>query len=179
VRQRRILDGQGKLVRSRIRLAGSVVLGTGLAAAALAVPAQASAARVPAANHTTIATVSTSLGRVVSTPSGHVMFRFMNDPSDSSTCDASCQAVWPPVMSTKAATAGPGIAAKHLGLAKTGQVTYYHHPLYFYVGDPKAGKTKGDGVVAFGAHWFVVSTTGKPVKPASAGGGGGGGYGGY
>jgi predicted lipoprotein with Yx(FWY)xxD motif len=149
-----------------------------MVAAALAAPAHASAPRVAAAKHTTIATVSTSLGRVVSTTSGHVMFRFMNDPSNSSTCDASCQGVWPPVMSTKAAKAGPGIAAKHLGLTTAGQVTYYHHPLYFYVGDPKPGKTKGDGTVAFGAHWFVVSTTGKPVKPA-AGGGGGGGYGGY
>ena len=106
------------------------------------------------------------------------MFRFMNDPGNSSTCDMSCQAVWPPVMSTKAAKAGPGVEAKHLGLTMAGQVTYYHHPLYFYVGDPKPGKTKGDGTVAFGAHWFVVSTTGKSVKPA-AGGGGGGGYGGY
>lgn len=74
-------------------------------------------------------------------------------------------------MSARAAKAGTHIAAKRLGRTATGQVTYFHHPLYFYVGDPKPGKTKGDGTSEFGGKWFVVSPSGKPVKPAAGGGG--------
>jgi predicted lipoprotein with Yx(FWY)xxD motif len=152
-----------------------VLVGVGLAAAGLAAPAQAAGPRVAAARHTTVASVKTPLGRVVSSKRGHVMFRFMKDGRNSSACRTACHGVWPPVMSTTAAKAGSHISARHLGRTSAGQVTYSHHPLYFYVGDPRVGKTKGDGISEFGAKWFVVSTSGKPVKPAAGGGGGGGG----
>jgi predicted lipoprotein with Yx(FWY)xxD motif len=124
-----------------------------------------------------ISTVKTSLGRVLSSSSGHVMFRFMKDPKNLSKCGSTCRAIWPPVTSKAKARAGTGVSKAHLGLTKKGQVTYYGHPLYYYIGDPARAKTRGDGTLAFGARWYVVSRTGAPVKPKKSGGGGGGGNG--
>jgi len=43
------------------------------------------------------------------------------------------------------------------------QVTYNRHPLYTYILDKKAGQTKGEGVLAFGAKWYAVSAKGRAV----------------
>ena len=38
----------------------------------------------------------------------------------------------------------------------TVQVTYNDHPVYRFVKDKKAGDTKGQGVRAFGAKWYLL-----------------------
>jgi predicted lipoprotein with Yx(FWY)xxD motif len=43
------------------------------------------------------------------------------------------------------------------------QVTYKGHPLYYFIQDKKAGDTKGQGLNAFGAKWYVVGTSGKKI----------------
>jgi hypothetical protein len=49
------------------------------------------------------------------------------------------------------------------------QVTYNKHPLYTYTLDKKAGQTKGEGILAFGAKWYAVSAKGRAVvKPPPA-----------
>ena len=50
-----------------------------------------------------------------------------------------------------------------LGRGGTRQVTYGHHPLYYYVGDRKAGDTHGQGLNQFGAKWYVLSPTGSKI----------------
>lgn len=155
---------------SRARITATAVMIAATFAAAVAAPASATNTTRTANGHhkgTEISTVKTKLGRVVSDSKGRVMFRFMKDGHDKSVCHASCQEIWPPVTSMQKARAGSHIKAKHLGLTSKGQVTYYHHPLYFYVSDPKPGKTHGDGIKEFGAKWYVVSPHGKPVKPGS------------
>ena len=52
-------------------------------------------------------------------------------------------------------------------------MTYYGHPLYYYVGDKKSGETNGQGLNEFGARWYVLSAnctamTSAPVTPAPA-----------
>ena len=42
-------------------------------------------------------------------------------------------------------------------------MTYYGHPLYYYVGDKGAGETNGQGLKEFGALWYVLSPTGSAV----------------
>jgi predicted lipoprotein with Yx(FWY)xxD motif len=145
---------------------GVAALGVSSATTAAAGPAGASVASHSHHKGIKISTVKTSLGRVVSSKHGHVMFRFMKDTHNKSHCNASCQAVWPPVTSKKKARAGHHIKASKLGHTKKHhQVTYYGHPLYYYVGDPHHGKTTGDGTKEFGDKWYVVSPHGKPVKP--------------
>jgi hypothetical protein len=63
----------------------------------------------------------------------------------------------------------------------TTQVTYNGHPVYLFSKDTKAGQTAGQGVSAFGAFWYVLSSTGNPLttQPASAGSGASGGVAGY
>ena len=47
------------------------------------------------------------------------------------------------------------------------QVTYNKHPLYTYTLDKKAGQTKGEGILAFGAKWYAVSAKGTAVVKRS------------
>jgi hypothetical protein len=57
------------------------------------------------------------------------------------------------------------------------QVTYNHHPLYWFKFDKKAGQTTGENIHAFGADWYVVSAKGVKVEPKDDSGGGGSGGG--
>ena len=63
--------------------------------------------------------------------------------------------------------AGSGVKASLLGTINrsdnTTQVTYNHHPLYYYSGDSQAGQENGQGLNAFGAAWFVVAPAGSKV----------------
>jgi hypothetical protein len=57
------------------------------------------------------------------------------------------------------------------------QVTYGGHPLYLFTGDKQPGDANGQGVSAFGAAWFALSTKGSQVSgTASQSGGGNAGY---
>jgi len=62
-----------------------------------------------------------------------------------------------------------GVKSSLLGTTKrsdgTTQVTYNKHPLYRFKGDAnKVGATKGEGLDAFGAEWYVVGTNGKKIE---------------
>ena len=43
------------------------------------------------------------------------------------------------------------------------QVTYNHHPLYYYAGDRRSGQTAGQGLAAYGAEWWGVAPSGKTI----------------
>ena len=43
------------------------------------------------------------------------------------------------------------------------QLTYNHHPLYYFAGDSGAGAAHGQGSKAFGAGWYVVNATGAKI----------------
>ena len=77
---------------------------------------------------------------------------------------------WPPLLSHGKPTAGSGVKASLLGTTRRSsgsrQVTYNKHPLYTYSLDKKAGQTKGEGILAFGAKWYVVSAKGSAVVKA-------------
>jgi hypothetical protein len=42
-------------------------------------------------------------------------------------------------------------------------VTYNRHPLYTFVKDTRKGQANGEGVDAFGAEWYVVSSAGAKI----------------
>jgi predicted lipoprotein with Yx(FWY)xxD motif len=110
---------------------------------------------------TTISTKTTSLGLIAVGASHRSVYLFTKDTKGHSACGPTCRKTWPRVMTAGAPQAGSGIKQSRLGQTSAHQVTYYGHPLYYYVGDHRtAGSTKGQGRSEFGGHWWVVSPNG-------------------
>ena len=88
---------------------------------------------------------------------GKALYLWEADKHGTSTCTGPCAAAWPPVTVSGAATAGSGVSQALLGTVKradgTEQVTYNHHPLYYFAGDSGPGMAKGQGSNDFGADW--------------------------
>lgn len=155
-----------------------IVAAAGLAAlAALAFlllrPAAGDAAQ---ASRPIVTTASTSLGKILVDSRGHTLYLFAKDKNGKSTCTGMCATFWPPLIAAGKPRATAGARASLLGTTRRAdgrlQVTYKRHPLYTFVKDKKKGQTSGEGLNAFGAHWYAVSPAGARVlKP-----GGGGGY---
>jgi predicted lipoprotein with Yx(FWY)xxD motif len=129
-------------------------------------------ARSALRSNATVSLHKTPLGMVLVTANGHTLYLFGKDRSDHSACSAGCAQFWPPLLSRGKPTAGPGVKASLLGTTKRSngsvQVTYNRHPLYTYTLDKQAGQTRGEGVSAFGARWYVVSATGAAITKAAA-----------
>jgi predicted lipoprotein with Yx(FWY)xxD motif len=131
----------------------------------------------------TVGVASNSLGKILVDSQGRTLYLFKKDTGTKSNCSGACAAAWPPLHASGKPTVGSGASASMVGTAKrsdgTTQVTYNGHPLYTFVMDKKAGDTNGQGVTAFGASWFALSSAGNQVtvQPSSStGGGGSGGY---
>ena len=146
-------------VPARLVLAGLV--------AAVGVPATAaSATTVKAAP---AARLGISSGHLVDAQ-GRALYVFAQDRLNVSTCvSKACTGVWMPYTVKAAPRATAGVRRTLVNtVARAGgakQVTYAGHPLYRYVLDTKAGTTKGQGVVEFGASWFLVAPSGAAIIP--------------
>jgi predicted lipoprotein with Yx(FWY)xxD motif len=134
----------------------------------------------------TVTAASTRLRMVLVDGSGRTLYLFEKDQPDQSACAGACAAAWPVDNSNGTPKAGSGVKASLLGTIRRGdnttQVTYNHHPLYYYSADSQPGQQNGQGVNAFGATWFVVAPAGAAVSggatATTAGGYGSSGYGG-
>jgi predicted lipoprotein with Yx(FWY)xxD motif len=116
----------------------------------------------------------------VTNSKGFTVYWFAKDTSTTSACSGACAGAWPPVVGTPQAASGVTLTGK-LGTIKrsdgTLQATYNGHPLYLFTGDSAMGQTAGNGVNAFGALWYAVTTgSSAAATPSAASGGGGGGY---
>jgi predicted lipoprotein with Yx(FWY)xxD motif len=145
-----------------IAVAAVLVLGVG----AFAVAAIAATAPTKPA---TIKVRSVSLGKILVNGSSQTLYLFEKDKHGKSACSGQCAKFWPPVLTKGKPKAGRGVKASLLGTTKrsdgTTQVTYNKHPLYRFLNDKnKVGATKGEGVDAFGAEWYVVGTNGKKIE---------------
>ena len=110
-----------------------------------------------------------SLGRILVNGKSQTLYLFEKDKKGKSACSGQCAKFWPPLLTKGKPKAGSGVKASLLGTTKrsdgTTQVTYNKHPLYRFVQDNnKVGATKGEGVDAFGAEWYVVGTNGKKIE---------------
>jgi len=115
----------------------------------------------------TVTAASTRLRMVLVDGSGRTLYLFEKDQPDQSACAGACAAAWPVDNSNGTPKAGSGVKASLLGTIRRGdnttQVTYNHHPLYYYSGDSGVGQQNGQGLNAFGAAWFVVAPAGGKV----------------
>jgi predicted lipoprotein with Yx(FWY)xxD motif len=125
----------------------------------------------PAGGRSGVATVtaaSSKLGMVLVDGSGRTLYLFEKDQPNQSACSGACVAAWPVDQSSGTPKAGSGVKASLLGMIKRGdgttQITYNHHPLYYYAGDSQPGQHNGQGLNAFGAAWFVVAPAGGAVS---------------
>ena len=124
----------------------------------------ASQARGPA-----VSTASSKLGRILVDSRGRTLYLFEKDKNGKSACSGACATNWPPLLTKGKPKASGGVKSSLLGTTKrsdgTTQVTYNKHPLYRFKGDAnKVGATKGEGLDAFGAEWYVVGTNGKKIE---------------
>ena len=134
-----------------------------------AVSAVAAMAATAPTKPATVKTRSVSLGKILVNGSSQTLYLFEKDKHGKSACSGQCAKFWPPVLTKGKPKAGSGVKASLLGTTKrsdgTTQVTYNKHPLYRFLNDKnKVGATKGEGVDAFGAEWYVVGTNGKKIE---------------
>jgi predicted lipoprotein with Yx(FWY)xxD motif len=131
-------------------------------------PASAPASGSPSAGVATVSVADSKLGKILVGTGGRTLYLFEADTSSTSTCSGSCAAAWPPLVTTGAPVAGQGAKANLVGTSKrsdgTTMVTYNGHPLYYYVGDSKAGDTTGEELTQFGAKWYVLNASGDKVE---------------
>jgi len=116
---------------------------------------------------TTVALAKSRLGRILVDSKGITLYDFVKDKGGVSACYGACAALWPPLITHGKPHAGPGVRASLLGTTKRQdgklEVTYNHHPLYYFVTDRKPGQTTGQGVNQFGGPWWVLSSAGKEI----------------
>jgi predicted lipoprotein with Yx(FWY)xxD motif len=145
-----------------------------VAAAVAATGAAAHRAPARAAKAATVDLRKTRLGRVLVTSSGRTLYLFEKDRGGKSSCYSSCAKFWPPYLTSGKPHAGTGVRAALLGTTRRTdgklQVTYNKHPLYRFSMDTAAGQTKGEGLKAFGAEWYVLGANGKKIEKAGSSG---------
>jgi predicted lipoprotein with Yx(FWY)xxD motif len=131
----------------------------------------ASAGGAHASGAAAISMTTGSLGSYLTGASGRAIYLWDGDHGTRSDCSGACAQAWPPVTVTGAPHAAHGVTASELGTTTRAdgakQVTYHGHPLYYFVADPAAGTTKGQGSDNFGAKWWLVAPSGAPLTKAA------------
>jgi predicted lipoprotein with Yx(FWY)xxD motif len=127
----------------------------------------------------TVGVASTGLGKTLVDAQGRTLYLFKKDSGTTSACTGACASQWPPLRASGKPTVGSGANAV-VGTTKRSdgkpQLTYNGHPVYLFSGDQKAGQTNGEGLTAFGAAWFALSSAGNQVSAPASSSGGGTGY---
>jgi predicted lipoprotein with Yx(FWY)xxD motif len=121
-----------------------------------------------AASAVLVTTKHSKLGTVLAAgPKQMTVYLFEGDKSSGSACSGACTQVWPPVTTSGEAKSGGSAMAADVGTITrpdgTKQVTYKGHPLYYFARDGDKGDAYGQGVVGFGASWYVLAPTGSKI----------------
>jgi predicted lipoprotein with Yx(FWY)xxD motif len=141
------------------------ILAVALIAAALLVPAAMSD---QSASRATLTAKSSRFGKVLFDGRGFVLYAFTRDQRRSA-CYGACARAWPPYVAPKGTlNVGPGVKRSLLGTVRRTsgrrQVTYAGRPLYYYVGDTRAGQILCQDVVEYGGRWLIVRPSGRLVR---------------
>ena len=114
-----------------------------------------------------------ALGSILVDANGMTLYHLSSDTATAAACTSTngCLPNWPPLLTTGAPQAGPGVTASLLGTftrPEGAQVTYKGNTLYRAAFDKAPGDTKGQGITAFGGKWTVVSPSGDLVQSTPA-----------
>jgi predicted lipoprotein with Yx(FWY)xxD motif len=111
---------------------------------------------------------SSSYGRILFDGRGFALYAFTHDRPGRSLCKGDCAKAWPPFLVPRKPSAGTGAKASLIGVVRRAngklQAAYAGRPLYYYVGDTRAGQILCQNVLEFGGYWRVVRPSGKPVR---------------
>jgi predicted lipoprotein with Yx(FWY)xxD motif len=103
------------------------------------------------------------IGKYITDTEGKTLYWFKKDPPGTSACSGACIAKWP-VYFRDAVAPPEGISKDDFGTINredgNKQTTFRGYPLYYWVGDVKAGDTTGQGV---NNVWFVVNPENFPL----------------
>jgi predicted lipoprotein with Yx(FWY)xxD motif len=159
------------MTRNRSLSAGLAIVLAGLVVLVLVVSGgSAKRAQPRVAAGSAVSVMQTPLGKTLVDANGRTLYLFQADRPGVSTLSQAGLAVWPAFTGTGTPQAKGGANATQIstiaGPAGNSQVTYNGHPLYYYVGDQKAGDTRGQGLNQFGALWYVLSPSGNAVTSA-------------
>jgi predicted lipoprotein with Yx(FWY)xxD motif len=141
------------------------ILAAALVAAAVVAPAAMSE---QSASRATLTARSSQFGKVLFDGRGFVLYAFTRDHGRSA-CYGPCAKAWPPYFAPKGAfSVGSGVKRSLLGTVRRRdgrrQVTYAGRPLYYYVGDTRAGQILCQNAVEYGGTWLVVRPSGRLVR---------------
>lgn len=129
--------------------------------------APATTAEAPVTGPASIGTTGGALGTHLVDRQGRTLYLWEADVNDTSSCSGSCAAAWPPLLTRGEPRATGGAESDLLGTTTrpggATQVTYDGHPLYRYLGDTADGDANGQGSNGFGALWWVVAPSGRPI----------------
>jgi predicted lipoprotein with Yx(FWY)xxD motif len=118
-----------------------------------------------------LSTRHTALGQILVDGRGRSLYLFEADKPNRSTLSVAGLKVWPAFTAARLPLASGGVSAAHIALIHANgrsQVSYFGHPLYYFVGDEAPGQTAGQGLREFGALWFTLSPSGKADTQARA-----------
>ncbi|MGB2953167.1 MAG: hypothetical protein WBB74_07220 [Gaiellaceae bacterium] len=145
----------------------TLALAATLLAAAVLAPAAMSNQRSHAAQATLVVR-SSKYGRILFDGRGRALYAFTRDSHGRSACYGACAKAWPVYFAKSSLRAGSGVKQSLLGSTRRRdgrlQVTYAGRPLYYYVGDGRAGVVKCQGASVYGGTWLVVRASGKLVR---------------
>lgn len=148
-------------------LAVVAVFALGLAGCSSDNQASGSAPESNGAGQGTVDVATSGLGQMLVDSQGRTLYLFAKDTGTQSECTGACASAWPPLQATGTPTVGSGADASLVGTSMRSdgspQVTYAGHPLYLFSGDQNPGDTNGEGLVAYGASWYVVSPAGDQI----------------
>ena len=132
-------------------------------------PPPAPSSSSPAGATVAIAVAKTSKGNALAGPNGHVLYTYDPDTATASSCTTGCATAWPPLVGTPQPAAGLDAAGFGTITRADGskQITYDHHPLYYYAKDEDSEDVYGDGV---GGVWHLAKADSGPSGGSTSNG---------
>jgi predicted lipoprotein with Yx(FWY)xxD motif len=110
-------------------------------------------------------------GLVLVDGEGRTLYVFVPD-KPGATCTGSCATTWPPFELTPehVLDSAPSVSIELIKVqpkerypAGLRMVSYAGRLLHSYAGDTSAGMIRGQGLHSDGGHWYLISTSGKPI----------------
>lgn len=111
-----------------------------------------------------VASATTALGEMLTTPEGLTLYTFAKDSPGLSNCYDGCAEKWPPFLVSSASTSNPDLTAVTRSNGDK-QWAYKGMPLYRWIQDQKGGDISGHGIKNV---WFIARTDDVPVKVFNA-----------
>lgn len=112
---------------------------------------------------------SSSYGAILFDGRGRALYAFTRDRRGGpSRCYGACARAWPVYFASGRPVAGKGVKRSLIGTVRRRdgrrQITYNGRPLYYYVGDTRAGQVSCQNVAEYGGTWLVMRPTGALVR---------------